>query len=306
MEQPLISILLCTYNGAAFLEEQIQSIINQTYPNLEIIISDDASTDATKNIIEKYSGHSKITIQLNNQNVGLQKNIELAARLSKGSYIGFSDQDDYWLPNKIEKLYMAIDGHSLVYSDSKLVDEQGNGLNKNLSDFRNLQNIYHSKGFGIYNAVSGHTMLASREVVEFALPIPAGYYHDWWIAVQAANLNGIQFLNEKLTLYRQHSNNLTENIIQKVRGSMPHRKRYEQFIKDLGWIEILKNNKLEKEKLFYNKFYNLYLLKNKGHFAWPLFWFLIRNQHNIFKFSKKNKLSQLTEIRKRARGEKEM
>jgi hypothetical protein len=77
-------------------------------------------------------------------------------------------------------------------------------------------------------------------------------------------------------------------------------------MKDLKWLEQFKNNKFEKEKLFYIQFYNLYLLKNKGHFVWPLFWFLIRNQVYIFKFSPKNKLSQLIEIRKRARGEKEM
>lgn len=306
MQRPLISVLLCTYNGAAFLEEQIESILSQTYPVIEIIISDDASTDGTINIIKKYSTNSIIIININQENIGLQKNIEVAAGLSKGNYIAFSDQDDIWLPDKLEKLHAAIGNHSLVYSDSKLVDEYGNDLHKSLSDFRNLQNIYSSKGWGIYNAVSGHTMLAAKELLQYVLPIPAGYYHDWWIAVQASNLNGIKFLNEKLTLYRQHGKNLTENIIQKELGSRTYSKRYQQYVKDLKWIELLKNNPIEKEKSFYTDFYMLYLLKSKGHFVWPLFWFLTRNQNTIFLFSKKNYLSQLFEIRKRARGEKEI
>jgi len=305
MQYPLISILLCTYNGGPFLEEQIDSILHQTYPNLELIISDDVSTDITRTIIEKYRSYPNVIININEKNAGLQKNIEVAAGLSKGSLIAFSDQDDIWLPQKIEKLYSALGDHSLAYSDSKLVDELGADLHKNLSDIRNLQNIDHSKGFGLYNAVSGHTMLVEREVLQYALPVPVGYYHDWWIAVQAVNLKGIRFLDEQLTLYRQHENNLTENIIQKEPGSRAYSERYWQYLKDLAWIELLKNNPLEKNKLFYTDFYNVYLLKKKGHFAWDLCWFLLRNQKNVFLFSKKNQLSQLFEIRKRCRGEKE-
>lgn len=305
MDQPLISIIVCTYNGAPFLEEQIQSILAQTYPNIEIIISDDASTDTTCQIIEKYRTNPLIIINLNKENIGLQKNIELSAGLCKGQYIAFSDQDDIWLPQKIEHLYAAIGNHSLVYSDSKLIDDNGNDLHKSLSDFRRFQNIYNAKGFGIYNAVSGHTALATKDLLIKALPIPPGYYHDWWIAIQAANSNGIQFLNEKLTLYRQHDNNLTENIIEKELGSRPYYKRYEEYSRDLKWLQLLKNNPLEKDKSFYTEFYNLYFLKKNGRFVWPLFWFLIRHQKSVFLFSQKNYLSQLFEIRKRARSERE-
>jgi glycosyltransferase involved in cell wall biosynthesis len=306
MNHPLISILLCTYNGADHLEEQLHSLLHQTYPNIEIIISDDASTDETRNILKKYTSNPKITINLNDKNAGLERNIELAAALSKGCFICFADQDDYWLPEKVEKLYNAIDKASLIYSDSKLVDAKGNYLNKNLSDFRKLQDISDSKGFSVDNAVSGHTMMATKDLLKYSFPIPEGHFHDWWIAVQASNLNGIKYLDEKLTLYRQHAKNITPSYIEKVTGSRTFNKRHEQFIKELQGLELLKNNELEKQKSFYTQFYNLHLQKKKGSFTWALFWFLIRNKKDIYRFSKKSELSQLNEIRKRSRAEKEM
>ncbi|MDB5275225.1 MAG: alpha-L-Rha alpha,3-L-rhamnosyltransferase [Ferruginibacter sp.] len=306
MNHPLISILLCTYNGADYLEEQIQSLLHQTYPNIEIIISDDASTDKTSNILKKYTSNPKITINFNEKNVGLQRNIGVAAALSNGRFICFSDQDDYWLPRKVERLFNSIGSYSLVYSDSKLVDSKGNSLNKNLSDFRKLQDVMDSKGFSVDNAVSGHSMMATRELLNVALPIPEEHFHDWWIAVQASNLNGIKYLDEKLTLYRQHTKNITPSYIEKVAGSRSFNKRHGQFIKELQGLELLKNNELEKQKLFYKQFYNLHLQKKKGSFTWPLFWFLIRNKKDIYRFSKKSELSQLNEIRKRSRAEKEM
>jgi len=304
MDLPLISIVLCTYNGADFLEKQLQSIYAQSYPNLEIILSDDASSDATKNILEKYKNHPATIINFNKKNIGFAKNFEYGATLSTGEYIAFCDQDDIWMPQKIEKLYAAIGNHSLVYSDSRLIDENENALHKNLSDFRKLQNIYTSKGFAFFNAVSGHTMMAKREILAYSLPTPAGYYHDWWFALQATNLNGVKFLDEKLTLYRQHDKNVTENIIVKKLGSRTFSKRYEVFLHELKWIEILANNRIEKEKCFYNKLHSLFILKKTQYYVWPLFWFLLKNRKDIFMFSKKKYTSQFFEIRKYARGER--
>jgi glycosyltransferase involved in cell wall biosynthesis len=304
MAHPLISILLCCYNGADYLEEQIGSILHQTYPNIELIISDDASTDDTPALLEKYLNNPAIVIRFNDKNMGLQKNIEMAFSLSKGHFICFADQDDYWLPEKVGKLYKAINNYSLVYSDSELVDAKGNSLDRKLSDFRKLQNVHDSKGFSVDNAVSGHSMMATRELLQHALPIPPEHFHDWWIAVQASNLNGIKYLDEKLTLYRQHTNNVTPSYIEKATGSRTLNKRYKQFLQELKGLELLKNNQLEKQQLFYARFYDLHLLKNNGRFAWPLFWFLVKNKQDIFRFSKKSNLSQLNEIRKRARGDR--
>src|SRR3954452_7649645 len=138
MPHPLISIIVCTYNGEKFLKEQIESIINQTYPNLQIIIADDASTDNTTKIISAYTSLSNIKIIQRTDNVGYSQNFYNAALEAEGEYIAFSDQDDVWLPNKIATLYGAIGNYFLVYGNSKLIDESGNELNKKLSDIRRM------------------------------------------------------------------------------------------------------------------------------------------------------------------------
>ena len=305
MDLPLISVILCTYNGERFLEEQIRSIINQTYPNIEFIIADDCSTDSTRAIINRFNHLSNVRIIFNEKNKGFAKNFESAAMFATADYLAFSDQDDIWLPQKIEKLYKTISTYSLVYSDSILIDENGVSLNKKLSDFRNFKKTIHdSRGFLFHNVVSGHTILIKKDLLVKALPIPEGYYHDWWLAYQAANLNGIVLLNEALTLYRQHSKTITKTIREKKIGSRKFEKRYKDFLKELDWVELLKNNKLEQHKSFFSKLHDLLSLKRNGSFVWPLFFFLLKNEKILFQFTKKSFLSKLVEIRKMARGER--
>jgi glycosyltransferase involved in cell wall biosynthesis len=275
----------------------------QSYSNIEIIIVDDASTDGTWSIVNAYSHHPFIHIYFNDVNIGFAKNFEYAATLAKGEFLAFCDQDDIWMHDKIEKLLNTIGGHSLVYSDSKLIDDNGNYLNKKLSDYRKFQDIYDSRYFVFLNAVSGHTMIARRELLQYALPIPDGRYHDWWFAIQAANLNGIKYLDEVLTLYRQHDATITTTIITKKIGSRSYLRRYADFLRDMEWIKTVRDGVIEKNVIFFDKFYSLYQLKMNKRFCWRLFFFMLTNRGVIFKFSNKKYLSQLFEIRKFARGE---
>jgi glycosyltransferase involved in cell wall biosynthesis len=305
MANELISIVLCTYNGENFLAQQLDSLLHQTYPNLEIIIADDASTDGTKAILEQYVYLPNVHIHHNAQNMGFAKNFEQAIGLATGQYICFADQDDVWLPHKIERLYQHIGNHDLIYSNSLLIDEHNNSLNKHLSDFRKLQNIYDAKGFVFLNAVSGHTMMVKRSMIPPSLPIPEGYYHDWWFAIVASNMNGVVYLDEVLTHYRQHSKTVTKTIVTKKSGSRKYSKRFEDHLETLAWIKIIANHPLEKNKAFLNRFYELMKRKEKNSYVWSLFFFMVKHQATIFRFSTKGFWSQLFEIRKFARGEKE-
>lgn len=303
-QYPLISIVLCTYNGEKFLEQQINSVLQQTYSNLEIIISDDASTDSTRSILEKYSTDKRVKLFFQKVNIGYIKNFEFALAQAQGEFISFCDQDDVWMPHKIEKLFASINGYTLVYSDSKLIDENDLYLNKNLSDMRRMYTGTDGKVFLLGNIVSGHTMMIKKELLSRALPVPEDFFHDEWLAINATAMNGILYVNEPLTLYRQHGTTLTKTIVKKNMPSRTTNKRYEDFQKQLRRIKIIGDVQEPKDRHFYEELYSLFKLKGEGKFVWHLFFFLMKREKNIFRFYKKNFISRLIEARKLSRGEK--
>ncbi len=293
--------MLCTYNGERFLKAQIQSLLQQTWENLEVIISDDCSTDATRTILEKYETDPRFRITYQPQNLGAIENFELATRQATGEYLAFCDQDDIWLPEKIEKLYNHIGDSWLAYSDSILIDEDGQSLRKNLSQLRKMRDVKDTRGFIFSNVVWGHTMLVNKQLIPHVLPIPAGVPHDIWFAAKATALTGIKYLNAPLTLYRQHSKTVTTTIAQKT-STRPLEQRYKDFEHRLQWIEVLKNNETV-FRSFYEELYQLFSKKGKGKFVWPLLFFLLKKERLLFQFTNKNLISRLIEIRKLSRGE---
>ncbi|TCJ13106.1 glycosyltransferase family 2 protein [Flaviaesturariibacter flavus] len=302
MSQPLISVVMCTYNGAAYLREQLDSLVAQTYANLEFVVCDDRSTDDTRAILEEYARDRRFRLFFNEENLGYSKNFARATALARGEYIAFCDQDDIWMHDKIEKLYRGINGHSLVYSDSLLVNAQGESLGKKLSDLRNLVSFSDTRSFALYNMVSGHTMLIERAVLEAGLPIPENAYHDWWFAIIAAGRKGGVYLNEVLAHYRQHDRNVTVNIVtrpeQRRRGLAERWRRYQVA---LNWMRNIVRVTGGEEQAFHAKLLHLYEQKSKG-FSWPLFFFLVRHQE-LFRYRRKSLLSNLFEARILARGE---
>jgi len=276
-------------------------LLQQTYPNIEIIISDDGSVDGTKDILRVYENDPRFKITYQSENRGAIQNFEYATKQANGEYIAFCDQDDIWLPEKIEKLYHAIGDQWLVYSDSILIDEEGLSLQKNLSQLRRMYSGKDTRGFIFSNVVWGHTMLVNKQLLPHVMPIPAGIPHDIWFAFKATTLTGIKYLDEPLTLYRQHSKTVTTTIAQKA-VTRPHEKRYKDFEEKLYWIGLLKNNEKE-EKIFYEELYHLFSLKANGRFVWPLFFFMVKHEEILFQFTNKNFLSRMIEIRKQSRGE---
>ena len=295
--------MLCTFNGERFLQAQINSLLQQTYPNLEIIVSDDQSTDNTKSILQQYEHDSRFQITYQTENLGAILNFELATGKASGAFIAFCDQDDIWLPEKIEKLYHAIGDHWLVYSDSILIDEDGQSLQKNLSQLRKMYSGADSRGFVFSNVVWGHAMLVKRDLLPYVLPMPKAVPHDIWFAVKATIFTGIVYLDAPLTLYRQHAKTVTTTIAQKT-TARPSEKRYHDFEEKLNWIGVIKDAEQGNRKLFYEKLYELFSLKAKGKFVWPLFFFLLKNKDALFLFTNKSNFSRIIEIRKLSRGER--
>jgi glycosyltransferase involved in cell wall biosynthesis len=305
MNEPLISVVLCTYNGAKYLTEQIESLLQQTYPNFEVIIADDGSTDGTRNLLLQWKDHPKFFIHFNETNLGYTRNFEKVASLAKGEFISFCDQDDIWMPHKLQRLYESINGYSLVFSDSILIDEDGNDLGKKLSEVRRLESIFDIRTLLFMNIVSGHTMLVRKEIIEKSLPIPERRYHDWWIALVAASHDGAYYLDEPLTYYRQHESMQTVNIVKKRDlKARTHSKRYSDYLNDLEWFELVLGISNEKDRPYIERFYQLYQERKKGNYVWPLFAEFLKQREIIFRYSKKKYWSQIFELRKMARGER--
>lgn len=302
MQQPLISVILCTYNGERFIEEQVDSILGQSYPNIELIISDDASSDATPGILKKYEADPRCRIFFQQQNLGLSENFAFAAKQSKGAFLAFADQDDIWLKDKIDSLHNAIGNSLLVYSDSLLVNEEGQSLDRKLSAIRRMYSGNDSRGYFLYSVVWGHGMLIRRELLERSLPIPAGVHHDVWLAFKALTFGGIVYLDKVTTHYRQHDSSTSKTIPQK-QETRAKNKRYEDYQKQLNWLRLMKDHSTTDERSFYEQLFRLYELKANKKYVPQLASFMLKHRDVLFRFSRKNYVSQFIEIIKQARGE---
>lgn len=204
----MISVCMATYNGEEYIKEQLESILCQLGEMDEIIISDDGSTDNTLNIIESYND-SRIKIHINTGKHGFVYNFENALQKAKGEYIFLSDQDDIWLPEKINSLIKILHDYWLVCSNAIVVDENLNEINKSFFNEIKagkgiLKNFIKSRywGFGI---------AFRKELLELALPFPVQNEmgHDMILGFIADINNKIYFEKTSYTLYRRHSNTVT-------------------------------------------------------------------------------------------------
>ncbi|XOB61352.1 glycosyltransferase family 2 protein [Campylobacterota bacterium DY0563] len=212
MDEKLISVAMCTYNGGKYLKEQLDSIINQTYKNIEIIICDDGSTDNTIDIIKNYSKkYNFIKLFQNETNLGFVKNFEKSISLCKGDYIALADQDDIWKVNKLEVFLCEIGDNLLIYSDAIIMDGEGTISNNELIRPKgNLVKGRCNKAFLFTNCVSGNTLMFKKELIKDIVPIPEKItYHDIWIAFVASSLGTITFTQEALTYYRRYAEQIT-------------------------------------------------------------------------------------------------
>ena len=267
----LVSIVMTTYNGEKYLKEQLDSIVQQTYKNIEIIIVDDCSTDKTSEILINYAAQYKnIGLYFNEQNLGYIKNFEKGFLLSSGSFIAPSDQDDVWHTNKIKLLIEAIDDCSLIYSDSFICNENLETNGKKISDKVHFSNLNSCLQQAVFSRIYGHTILFKRELLKRIIPFTEILPHDWWITFNAAIESCIKFEDKPLVYYRQHAKNAVGAIgrTEKVKKQMEvknthfaveeHRKRVELF-----YNACPENLKHEKEVLRnLNESYKNFSFKN--------------------------------------------
>jgi glycosyltransferase involved in cell wall biosynthesis len=221
----VISVALCTHDGARFVGEQVRSILAQVPEPGEIVLGDDASRDDTVAIVERLvaehraaGGRTELVVRRHDPALGVVANFADALAHARGDLVALSDQDDVWLPGRLAAAVAAFDADPrllLVHGDARLIDAEGHPTGTTL-----LQALEATPGeraglargdaFATLlrrNLVTGATVVLRRSLVDAAAPFPPGWVHDEWLAVIAAAVGELRLLPETLIDYRQHGGN---------------------------------------------------------------------------------------------------
>lgn len=212
----MVDILLATYNGALFLEEQLNSLLEQTHKDIHIYVRDDCSTDETptiiNNFIDKYPNIFTI-IENKGIRLGAKNSFFELLKYSNAEYIMFCDQDDIWLKDKIDNYLKIVKQYDInlpimIHSDLIVVDKNGNEKNNSMMKMQKLNPEYKTLNRLLaQNNVTGCTVMINKSLKKMIKNVPDVIMHDWWIALTAAAFGKIIFYPTPTVLYRQHDNN---------------------------------------------------------------------------------------------------
>jgi glycosyltransferase involved in cell wall biosynthesis len=210
-------VAMCTYNGARYVQQQLQSIAAQECLPDELVIHDDCSSDDTVAIVRRFAAAApfKVYVQVNECNLGLRENLTRVVAQCRGELIILADQDDLWMPHKVRRLkavFAADREVGFAFSDALIIDQQQR---------RPPYRLWQSVGFSRrqqrqmrdgqatavllrHNVVCGATLAFRRELRDLLLPIPASWVHDEWFALLSAAVTGCAVIAEPLIRYRRH------------------------------------------------------------------------------------------------------
>ena len=216
-----IEILLATCNGAAYLSALLDSLLAQTHGNWRLVIRDDGSTDGTLRIIDRYLANHPDRVGIlrdKGETLGPCGNFARLLDHSRADYTMFCDQDDVWLPEKIELTMARMremeslygeDTPIMVHTDLRVVDSNLKPLSDSLWRYQATDpDATALNRLLVQNVATGCTVMINRALRELALPIPVeARMHDWWLALTAAAFGRIGHVAQPTVLYRQHGRN---------------------------------------------------------------------------------------------------
>ena len=219
----LVSVVIATYNMGRYLPRAVQSVLTQSYPNIEVLIVDDGSTDDTPAIVRQWDADTRVRVT-RQANAGQARARNQGVAASRGRFVAFLDADDEWLPNKLERqmpLFAARPGLGVVYSDFERMDADGGPLPK--GDPVPMYRGWVSGALLINNFVSFQTAVVRRECLErhgaFDQTLGMGIDYDLWLRLSAHYQ--FDFIAEPTVRYRIWSGQMSKN----------YRKRYESAIR---------------------------------------------------------------------------
>lgn len=216
-----IDILLATYNGQEYLSEQIDSILAQSNQDWQLLIRDDGSVDNTRSIIKDYVARypDKIGfIEDEGSHLGASLNFQRLLEHSAAEYTMFCDQDDVWLPRKIERTLTLLKATEkeypnkpvLVHTDLRVVDSRLKTIARSTWRYQGTspETGNDPDKVVLQNVATGCTIMINQKAKDVSMPIPKeAVMHDWWIVINVAKHGRIAYIPDPLVLYRQHSNN---------------------------------------------------------------------------------------------------
>lgn len=208
MTAPSASIAMATYNGARFINEQLESFARQTRLPDELVITDDGSTDATLDIVDRFAARAPFAVRVhrNRQRLGYSANFSAAASLCQGDILFLSDQDDIWFETKIARSLEALAGGvALVVNDQLILNPDGTTEGTVLTNIRAL-------GFPDRTFVTGSCTAMTSDFAGLVLPFPSGIAYDNWTSILADLLTVRAIIEQPLQLYRRHEANTTSSI----------------------------------------------------------------------------------------------
>lgn len=249
-EKPLVSIVFTSYNHKEYLRQALDSLVNQTYPNLEIIIIDDCSTDGSQEILKEYEHYDNIDLKLQTNNSGSYvKASNYGASFAKGEYILFAQCDDFAESNQIQKLLEVFEKNpsiGVVFSKSNLVDENGTVFN---DDFLGRERSFKKK-------VSNDGLIKGKEMKEFlsfscvipnlsAALIKADLFRkinglsdkylvvaDWEFWLDLTEETDFYYVSEPLNYFRQHATTIRSSIKMKTQIVEIYKMFYNHLLKN--------------------------------------------------------------------------
>ncbi len=308
-----VSIALCTFNGERFLREQLDSYAAQSVLPDEVIVCDDGSTDGTMEILEEWAKtvSFKVRIVQNEQNLGYAQNFGKAVSLCTGDAIFFSDQDDVWNPQKIERMVKVFEENPdvvTVVSDSEIIDSDGQKQSGNSSQTAQLW--YFDEAAAFCMTQTPETFVGTRGCASairanfrrFYLPIPPRWTHDVWLMVTAPLAGRVVRLKDALFQYRLHSENTSNAGLfqERLNSCLWKRDNYfrhiqtqywvwlpmlEEFRERLSRLENAKTRKKAESRLKLQDRYFTYRNRVQRNFVkFGIFWILLIIQGTYFRF----------------------
>lgn len=293
-----IAIAMSIYRpNLIWFKEQLESLNSQTYNNIELFIFNDCPEDGFEYIefISEYLNRFSFKYIKGKENLGSNKAFEFLTRYIEADYIAYCDQDDIWLPEKLEILVKKLEEENvdLVCSDMYVIDKNSNLIADSIIKVRPHQKFYIGENtfeyLSLHNFVTGCTMLVKSAAAKKAIPFSKIYYHDWWLALTISINGKIEIVNRPLIKYRLHDTNQSEFL----KGIYSKKDYY------LKWISLFNDRVLELTKLKLNKTQRRYVENLCLYAKYRIKYFNnpnIKNMFNLFKFRNINKKTTYFEI----------